>query len=87
MLDKKHDPWVRRRESGEYAMVTIVSCKYADWWYADFIGLTFFAELVSEDRFQKKKPEVRRLKEVIAVRLLGVVKHSGRDDAEDIVIS
>ncbi len=80
-LNKKHDPYFRRRtKEGNYANVLIVSCQYPDWWYAPFIGLEIFVELV----IFKNSQEVYSAR---AVRLAGVMVHHGRDfDLKDIML-
>lgn len=41
MLNKKHDPWMKRRKPGEYVNVEITNCQHKDWWYKGFIGIQF----------------------------------------------
>lgn len=71
MLNKQHDPWVKKREPGkEYANFLIIKCRHPEWWYRDFIGIEFFGEI---------KTHSYRETEVIAVRLTGTKIHKGRD--------
>lgn len=50
MLNKKHDPYVRSRDSItghyndgmlEFGMFEIISCQHPEWWYNRFIGIQF----------------------------------------------
>lgn len=50
MLNKKHEPYLKRRDSIlsnykdgvlEFGMFEIVSCQHQDWWYNRFIGVKF----------------------------------------------
>lgn len=71
MLNRQHDPWVKRRKPGKaYATFLIVKCRHDNWWYRDFIGLEFFGEIKHKDYGEA---------EVIVVRLTGTKIHTGRD--------
>jgi len=80
MLNKEHDPWLRRRENGKhYAMVIIASCEHENWWYKDFIGVECMVEL----RFYRWGT----LAEGIVVRLTNTKVHHGRSlSAKDFII-
>ena len=85
-LNKKHDPWVRRKQHGNvYANIMIVSCERPDWWYAPFIGIECFAELKYNTYLFN--PTVAYLREANVVRLHGVLITSGRSiSANDFII-
>lgn len=85
-LNKKHHPWVRRKQPGNvYADIIIVSCQRPDWWYKDFIGIECFAEL--RYNIYPFDPTVAYLREAIVVRLHGVLITSGRSiAANDFII-
>ena len=70
MLNKRHDPWVKRREPGkQYANFMIVKCRHESWWYRDFVGVEFLGEI------RKTAGEA----EVICIRLTNTTIHTGRD--------
>lgn len=70
-LNKKHDPWVKRREPAEYANILIASSEYDNWWYAAFIGVECLGLL----RFEYG---TKKLKDIIVCRLVGTKIHTGR---------
>lgn len=71
MLNKKHDPWVKRRKPGEeYANFMIVKCRHPDWWYSGFIGIEFLGQI---RRSQYGEAEVT------VTRLTNTKIHTGRD--------
>lgn len=86
-LDRKHDPWLKRRENGIiYADVLIADkCmigQYNAWWN-DFIGVSCLAEL----RIQKNKwTGKEEITEAYFVRLLNTKVHHGRSIASQYFI-
>jgi hypothetical protein len=70
-LNKKHSPWLRRREPNQqYANCIIIGCQHSDWWYKDFIGIEFLGKLYFDYHY-------KYLKEVTAVRLTNTTIVSG----------
>jgi hypothetical protein len=43
---KRQTIYSTRRQPGIYAIVTIASCQHKEWWYAPFVGMEVFVELV-----------------------------------------
>ena len=73
-LDKKHDPWLKRRKPGQqYAWVTIIDCPYDLWWFKPYVGLSFFFALL---RFEYG---THNLREAAAVYLTNTTVCEGRD--------
>ena len=83
MLDKKHDPYYRRKEKGcIYATCMIISSEQPNWWYSEFIGVEFMGLL----QFSKYAGG-EYLRQVIAVHISGVYIHHGRSlSTKDIII-
>ncbi len=80
MLNKMHDPWLKKRIVGEYAECEITSCEQSNWWYNDFIGIKFFGELRFNYDYGQKE-----LVSVVVVKLVGSKIHHGRDvSAKDV---
>ena len=85
-LNKTHDPWViRRKPTTQYASFIIASCTHSDWWFKDYVGVEFFAE-IRWDWYASKLTGQQVISEVIPVRLLGVRKHAGRSIPADCVL-
>jgi hypothetical protein len=70
MLDRKHDPWFRKRTPASYAWCAISDAEGE--WYKDFVGIEFMAEL-QFDHFRKHV-----ILDVIPVRILKNAVHHGR---------
>ena len=84
MMDKLHDPWVRRRKPAIYAEIMIVSCQRPDWWYHNYIGLICLAKLKFTTYHFTSYPILR---EAEPIRLTNTKEYSGRDIAvEDFII-
>lgn len=94
-LNKKHDPWVKRKEpERHYANMIISSCEHKDWWYAPFVGIEFFG-IISYNTHMMKLNESHKtersgipiIKEVHVCQIKGVRIVIGRDiSAKDITI-
>lgn len=85
MMDKQHDPWVRRRKPAIYAEIMIVSCQHKNWWYYPYIGLTCLAKLRFSNYQHHSFNTV--IREAEPIRLTNTKEYSGRDIAvEDFII-
>lgn len=72
MLNKQHDPWVKKRKPGkEYGWFLIIKCRHEGWWYRDFIGVEFMGEI-------EKNYTTYQETQVRVVRLTNTKIHHGR---------
>ena len=85
-LNKKHDPWVKRREYGLFyadVMITNEGYKFSGGgycWWRDYVGLTFFAQI----RFRVCKYTGKHiLEDAYAVRLTNTKMNHGRSVSPD----
>jgi hypothetical protein len=92
MLNKKHEPWVKRRTYGkEYAWCIISDKGYVfgdgtGTWFAPYVGIEFFGRLIFYPaNWFYGQGEKKVLKEIRVVRLTNTKINDGRSIPADCV--
>lgn len=80
MLDKRHDPWFKRKKPEQhYANMIIHSCENIGWWYANYVGIEFFGvisynshAMKLNEQYKTKKSGIPIISEVHVCQIIGV---------------